>query len=225
MKTITNPKTNQTIEQIMSDGDAILVCKELKDGFANDLAAKFPNISECQYYWLHRKANESKNVPAPDERFVHISAGGYARFMELFDKAGAALRFPKLRFVTPEGTIRIQFYQNRMKVYCGQAYCGVLRADDKFYYTNGCPENTKALVPWISRSPIGAAVVWGHKISHCVFCGLELTDPRSVTAGYGATCAGNWGLPWGDENEQERLLELVSLLENPRQAVSGESSK
>jgi hypothetical protein len=221
MKTITNPKTLQVIEQIMSDGDAVLVCKDMKDDFARDLAHKFPNLSECQYYWLHRKANEATTQKPPqDERFHELPVGGFARFMELFEKAGQSLKFPKLRYVTPEGTVRIQFYNGRMKVYCGQIYCGVIRQDDKFYYTKGCPENTKLLVAWISKSPIGAAVIWGHKISHCVFCGLELTDPRSVSVGYGATCASNWGLPWGDENDQERLLELVNLLENPRQAVN-----
>lgn len=224
MNTIVNPKTGDHIERMLTDQDAVAICKKLGDGFANGLAEKFPSISECQYYWLHRKANESL-APKKEELFHELPAGGYSRYMELFSKAGESLQYPKLRYVTAEGTVRIQFYRDKMKVYCGQTYCGEIRSDDKFYFTRSCPENTKLLVAWISKSPIGAAVIWGHKISHCVFCGLELTDPRSVTVGYGATCASNWGLPWGEANDQERLLELVQLLENPRQAVSGESSK
>lgn len=38
---------------------------------------------------------------------------------------------------------------------------------------------------------------YGHAHGHCVFCALELSDERSVTAGYGETCAEKRGLPWG----------------------------
>lgn len=31
----------------------------------------------------------------------------------------------------------------------------------------------------------------------CVFCSRPLNDPRSEDAGYGSTCADNYGLPWG----------------------------
>lgn len=31
----------------------------------------------------------------------------------------------------------------------------------------------------------------------CCFCGLHLTDPRSVSKGYGPICAAKWNLPWG----------------------------
>jgi hypothetical protein len=37
----------------------------------------------------------------------------------------------------------------------------------------------------------------GHTHGHCVFCGLELTDERSVTVGYGKHCAERRSLPWG----------------------------
>lgn len=39
----------------------------------------------------------------------------------------------------------------------------------------------------------------------CCYCARPLTDPRSVTAGYGPVCADHWGLPWGDELPQVRL--------------------
>ncbi len=29
-------------------------------------------------------------------------------------------------------------------------------------------------------------------------CGLDLTDERSTSAGYGPICAGKYGLPWGE---------------------------
>jgi hypothetical protein len=37
----------------------------------------------------------------------------------------------------------------------------------------------------------------GKSAGACCYCGTELTDARSVEAGYGPTCAKKWGLPWG----------------------------
>lgn len=37
----------------------------------------------------------------------------------------------------------------------------------------------------------------GKSAGACCYCGTELTDARSVAAGYGQTCAKKWGLPWG----------------------------
>ena len=37
----------------------------------------------------------------------------------------------------------------------------------------------------------------GKEAGACCYCGIELTDARSVLAGYGPTCAKKWGLPWG----------------------------
>jgi len=37
----------------------------------------------------------------------------------------------------------------------------------------------------------------GKTTGNCCFCGIELTDPRSLAAGYGPICAGNYNLPWG----------------------------
>jgi hypothetical protein len=31
-----------------------------------------------------------------------------------------------------------------------------------------------------------------------MFCRLTLTDARSTAVGYGQTCAGHWGMPWGE---------------------------
>ena len=37
----------------------------------------------------------------------------------------------------------------------------------------------------------------GKAAGACCYCGTELTDARSVEAGYGPTCAKKWRLPWG----------------------------
>lgn len=47
------------------------------------------------------------------------------------------------------------------------------------------------------------AAVFGKLYGKCVFCSKALTDPRSIHAGYGETCAGNHGLPWGDQPDYD----------------------
>lgn len=43
------------------------------------------------------------------------------------------------------------------------------------------------------------AKAFGDRFHRCVYCSTELTDDRSITAGYGPTCAENYGLPWGNK--------------------------
>jgi len=42
------------------------------------------------------------------------------------------------------------------------------------------------------------AKAWAHEHDACVFCHRPLDDQRSRNAGYGSTCADNFGLPWGE---------------------------
>ena len=42
----------------------------------------------------------------------------------------------------------------------------------------------------------------GKSAGACCYCGSELTDARSVEAGYGPTCARKWGLPWGTQQSE-----------------------
>ncbi len=41
------------------------------------------------------------------------------------------------------------------------------------------------------------AAEFGHMHHRCVFCSRPLDLPQSTAVGYGETCAGNHGLPWG----------------------------
>jgi len=42
------------------------------------------------------------------------------------------------------------------------------------------------------------AARFGKTHAHCVYCVRPLTDERSLTVGYGETCAATRGLPWGE---------------------------
>lgn len=50
----------------------------------------------------------------------------------------------------------------------------------------------------LAADPVEQARIYGQRFGHCCFCGLELTDRRSVQAGYGPICADKFGLSWGE---------------------------
>ena len=45
------------------------------------------------------------------------------------------------------------------------------------------------------------AAQFGALYGVCCNCGRELSDERSIHAGYGPTCAANNGWPWGEVEE------------------------
>ena len=59
------------------------------------------------------------------------------------------------------------------------------------------PEIVK-LVNRLAKNPAKVATEYGKLTGNCCFCRRALTDKRSVTVGYGSTCAGNYGLEWGN---------------------------
>jgi hypothetical protein len=55
------------------------------------------------------------------------------------------------------------------------------------------------------------AARFGHDHGECVYCARHLSDDRSVAVGYGATCAKNYGLPWGDARQVPRVAPVAPV--------------
>lgn len=56
---------------------------------------------------------------------------------------------------------------------------------------------TIALLLAFADDPLRQILYYGAQTGRCSFCSKELTDPISITCGYGKTCASNYDLPWG----------------------------
>lgn len=59
------------------------------------------------------------------------------------------------------------------------------------------PPAVLCLLDELEADPSGAAAEYGRTSGVCCYCGKELTDGRSKSVGYGATCAKSYRLPWG----------------------------
>jgi hypothetical protein len=64
-----------------------------------------------------------------------------------------------------------------------------------------CPE-LHALLEAFNEEPATFVSRMGLNSARCVFCRLPLSDPISMTLGYGAICAGHYNLPYGKDAMQ-----------------------
>jgi hypothetical protein len=51
------------------------------------------------------------------------------------------------------------------------------------------------------RAPLAVGAASGHLTGRCFLCCRKLTDARSTADGYGAKCAENYGLEWGQRDK------------------------
>lgn len=129
--------------------------------------------------------------------------------MNLFAKAQAHLKWPKIRLTTPTGqTLCLKLAGNQSKnpghlmitdggPYGANKYFG--RVDLQGNWNPG-RDNTPEVVELLNKlsdDPAGVAAAYGKLTGNCCFCNLPLSDDRSTAVGYGPVCANHYGLPWG----------------------------
>lgn len=115
----------------------------------------------------------------------------------------AGLKFPKVRFIAPDGKSEMRLYvagdrsrfPGTVQVKIGYDWIGRINLDGTA--TSGIvkfPELVKTLNT-ITENPAVAAKAYGALCGRCSFCNLKLTDDGSVEVGYGPICASHYGLP------------------------------
>jgi len=116
-------------------------------------------------------------------------------------------RSPRVKIRTTAGLMGFALPRNRrpgdavLFVKIDGNYVGTIRcASDgsRFFPRGWVAQGTFEALRAIGDNPLAAAVGHGHATGNCSFCARDLTDPRSVSVGYGPICAGHFGLPWGE---------------------------
>lgn len=77
--------------------------------------------------------------------------------------------------------------QRSTNLYLGKVIGG------KFLRTRDCDAEAEKIVLDVIADPKGAAIRSGITTTTCSVCGITLTDPASIAAGIGPTCATNFG--------------------------------
>jgi hypothetical protein len=208
-KTFTTRK-GMTVETRLTDAEAVEILKTIDDEFPRDLVRKHAlyGLSHDQLAWAHKLA-----LNATTPRPAAVNVGSMAGVLELFRRARAHLRHPKVRLRLEDGRcIRLSLAGQRSRFPgCVQVviddadrtWLGRIRTNGRWEPSRGSEGNMKlsGMLARFASEPYKVAAEYGKLMSHCCFCNRPLTTDQSKVAGYGADCAGNYGLPYPTQAE------------------------
>jgi len=176
---------------------------------------KYGKLSDKQALWAEKLADEIDCFGVPDftKLFEEPEAKPeYSAIIAFMTNAGKKLKYPAVTLQLKNG--------KPLKVALngpGSSKAGAVSMTDggpygnnKFYgrigkdgvfepYTASVPiqDELARILAAFAGNPAKVAAEHGKLTGRCCFCNTALTDPKSTAVGYGATCAKNFGLPWG----------------------------
>lgn len=130
--------------------------------------------------------------------------------MELFGRAKGKLKYPKIRLATKSGNKVVLSLAGARSKYSGQVmltdggpfgdniWYGRIDIDGNVFPSRSMDSEVMELLTSLSLDAAKVTGTYGHNTGSCSFCARHLEDKRSVSAGYGPTCADKFGLPWGE---------------------------
>ncbi len=170
---------------------------------------------------LIAKALASLNPKEPEQ----VDVGSFEGLVNIFKKAKEKLKFPKLYLSVDNVPITVSLAGPHSKAPGSINVAGVGHFHERPWYGRVSPEgvwsksskvypeqgSVESLLKALSANPAKAASEYGKLSGCCVFCGLALSDEKSVAAGFGPVCAKNWGL----QAEYKAAVSLLSEELNP----------
>jgi len=185
------------------------VLRNLDNEFARSLVAACENVrgpSLKQAAWAHKMATE---VITPRPPRVELDADLRPVVDMLRRAADAQKRAPNIVLERDGQRVQLRLAGERssqpgaVNVTDGRPYgqnqwFGRINPDGRFTASRTCTPVVRQLLLDLAADPAAVAGQHGVATGSCCFCSRELSDKRSRSVGYGQTCAGKFGLPWGD---------------------------
>jgi len=185
------------------------VLRNLNNEFARSLVAACENVrgpSLKQAAWAHKMATE---VITPRPPRVELDADLRPVVDMLQRAADAQKRAPNIVLERDGQRVQLRLAGERssqpgaVNVTDGRPYgqnqwFGRINPDGRFTASRTCTPVVRQLLLDLAADPAAVAGQHGVATGSCCFCSRELSDKRSRSVGYGQTCAGKFGLPWGD---------------------------
>jgi hypothetical protein len=174
--------------------------------FADSLIGNYQKrgkLSEKQWYWVTKLSTpKCQHMAGPGTKLARIRGMIDAAFE-------AGKKYPKIKLRSGETVVQMYRAGERSKRpgsiqvtdgdrYPDNVYFGYIGTDGEFHESVKCTREVSTLLSNFDHDPAGVAKAHADLVGSCCFCGLTLTDQRSISVGYGPICAGNHGLPWGD---------------------------
>ena len=168
-------------------------------------------LSPRQTPYVHKLAKEARARVQPEQRLTV----DLAKINTMLAKAEGMLKRPYILLLADNGGLELRIspagptsrYFGQLMVttagpYEQRQWLG--RIDQRGVYFPALFENhgvaqhvVEAALTELARDPEAKAKAYGQYVGSCCFCSRELTDQRSITAGYGPVCADRYGLAWG----------------------------
>lgn len=173
--------------------------------FVSDMANK-ELVSEKQHYWVRKLISEA--CPPPLESEVKLNMSNVQALFDIARKNGKDSKL-SVRLATNTAHIVLTAARSHSRnpgaIYIkdsnrpfGEDYLGKIAPNGDVFPNAKCTQAVLDLITDFAENPEIIAAKYGKLTDRCSFCGLELTDSRSVIVGYGPICARKWGLPWGE---------------------------
>lgn len=178
--------------------------------FAESLILQYESrgrLSDRQWHFVQELARRA-DEPAPEATDV----GSVKGVVDLLERASQHLKRPAVIVRANDRDLRLNIAGANAKVPGSINVCSLGGYDDRKWYgrvtregqfepSRKFDETTQTAIAAALRAmandPAKAAAEYGHLTGVCCFCRHKLDDPRSTAFGYGKTCAGHYGLPWG----------------------------
>ena len=145
------------------------------------------------------------NTPEP----VAVALGNFAGVIALFNTAKAHLKYPKIRLACDGHVIVLALAGEKSKEPGTVTVTDGAKWPDNLWYGRVTPtgnwtpgkhlsadmtNSMLTLLTKLAADPARVASKYGKLTGQCCFCGLPLDEKHSVAAGFGPTCAKNYGL-------------------------------
>lgn len=168
------------------------------------------------------------NVPAPpppEPKAREDLGASFGELVFLFEVAATKLKYPKVSLQDALGGLVVLSRAGALaqrpgtvnvtdgKPYGTNTWYGRIELDGKFEPGRDCAPEVVEVLREFAADPAGTAARYGRLTGHCAFCRRELSDERSLAVGYGGTCAGHYGLPWGAAAAREAKAADPSMAE------------
>jgi Family of unknown function (DUF6011) len=188
-----------------------------KQGFAASLIEQSARraLSDKQLFWVNKLTEDARRPVAPAPTAVNV--GNLAGIQALFNKARQHLKFPAIVMSVPAAGLAIRInvagpsarYPGSLNVTSGEKpspgerreWYGRVQRDGAYEPSAKAGPSALSISERLvafAADPAGIAAEHGRLTGRCCFCNIALSDERSTNVGYGKTCAGHYGLPWGE---------------------------
>lgn len=156
-----------------------------------------------------------------------VSVGDFSAVIDLFRRAQQHLKYPKIRLMCGSDPVILSIAGPASKAPGTVNVTGDGQYPDRAWYGRVTPAgvwepsqraNIDAigeLLRQLATDPARVAALYGKLTGNCCFCQRELTDARSVTAGYGPVCADHYGLA-------SQWSNAVKVLDLPEASLQGQ---